>query len=471
MVHFFLYIAAGYAVLFLSVITFHMPSAFSADLTILKQEIIAYNLMHNKRSLVDGSYRGEEGILGIRPEVGRLLGLKVLMNEDFFRSKDLFDKAGRSFEKAVEAMTTEERERSPGEHARMASESSRAYNRSLESAREAMKSYRLALTPEADSRLREDICADLLERLLMKSVERSSYNLRDALARFYNQCHDKEGWGAPLNPGNALFVNHLFNRFVINASPETIKRFDLDKCCDMGRLGPASRWRHALVGRASLYAEMLGPVIEKHNNGKEYTVDLLLFLALVRQESGFNPHDVSQVGAVGLTQIMPGTARSLGMKNIFEPGYLDKAVSLMRRERRLRRKALALIPKVTALNGLEIAARARGMMQESLACRRSGRRLYARYKKELLRDRRDERLDPRKAIEYGFRYFSRMLRVNRGDISLALASYNAGLRRVRQYNGIPPYAETVSFRNRVLKYYREYLSQARRYGAGRRVIR
>ena len=51
------------------------------------------------------------------------------------------------------------------------------------------------------------------------------------------------------------------------------------------------------------------------------------------------------------------------------------------------------------------------------------------------------------------------MKAQNGDISLALASYNAGPHRVKQYNGIPPYKETVSFRNMVLKYYREYLNK------------
>ena len=52
------------------------------------------------------------------------------------------------------------------------------------------------------------------------------------------------------------------------------------------------------------------------------------------------------------------------------------------------------------------------------------------------------------------------MKEHEGDISLALASYNAGPHRVREYHGIPPFAETVLFRNRVLEYYREYLRKA-----------
>ena len=51
----------------------------------------------------------------------------------------------------------------------------------------------------------------------------------------------------------------------------------------------------------------------------------------------------------------------------------------------------------------------------------------------------------------------------KGDISLALASYNAGPNRVKKYKGIPPYRETIRFRNRVLNYYRDYLRKLNMY--------
>jgi soluble lytic murein transglycosylase-like protein len=50
-----------------------------------------------------------------------------------------------------------------------------------------------------------------------------------------------------------------------------------------------------------------------------YNVDLAMVKAIIMAESGYNKKTVSYRGAKGLMQLMPRTARSLGVNDIFDP--------------------------------------------------------------------------------------------------------------------------------------------------------
>lgn len=64
--------------------------------------------------------------------------------------------------------------------------------------------------------------------------------------------------------------------------------------------------------------------------------------------------------------------------------------------------------------------------------------------------------NPSENIRGGVRYLRFLLDTFKGDVSLALAAYNAGLGKVAKHGGIPPYQETRNYVSKVLDYQRNY---------------
>lgn len=125
--------------------------------------------------------------------------------------------------------------------------------------------------------------------------------------------------------------------------------------------------------------KLLHPVIDRV--ATEYEIDPALIKSIIWAESSFNPKAVSKKGAMGLMQLMPETARALGI---------------------------------------------------------------------------EDSLNPESNIDGGVRYFKKLLVKFKGDAKLALAAYNAGSRRVLQYNGVPPFEATQYYIEKVFEYYEGY---------------
>jgi soluble lytic murein transglycosylase-like protein len=127
------------------------------------------------------------------------------------------------------------------------------------------------------------------------------------------------------------------------------------------------------------------------NFADHYDVDPRLVVAMIIAESGFNPNATSRTGAMGLGQLMPGTARALGVSNAYDP--------------------------VQNLNG-------------SIAYLRSRLDTFA------------EKSAPGGQISFE-------------QAALAMAAYNAGANAVKKYRGIPPYRETQAYVRRVISIYQQ----------------
>lgn len=62
---------------------------------------------------------------------------------------------------------------------------------------------------------------------------------------------------------------------------------------------------------------LYAPIVLKA--AKKYKIDPAIIMAIIMAESGYNPRAVSKKGAQGLMQLMPRTAKWLGVKNPFNP--------------------------------------------------------------------------------------------------------------------------------------------------------
>jgi len=101
--------------------------------------------------------------------------------------------------------------------------------------------------------------------------------------------------------------------------PQEIAAFetvpDLPVPPELKPAAPATSAKAGADGRLS--PADLGEMLTKA--GHEHNLDVDLLASLVKAESGGNAHAVSPAGARGLMQLMPGTAKGLGVEDSFKP--------------------------------------------------------------------------------------------------------------------------------------------------------
>jgi soluble lytic murein transglycosylase-like protein len=93
---------------------------------------------------------------------------------------------------------------------------------------------------------------------------------------------------------------------------------------------PAATW-NAITGTGSRVAASTPYADLFAGASRKYGVPASLLSAVAKQESGYDPRAVSPAGAQGLMQLMPGTAKGLGVTDAFDPAQaVDGAARMLR---------------------------------------------------------------------------------------------------------------------------------------------
>ena len=112
---------------------------------------------------------------------------------------------------------------------------------------------------------------------------------------------------------------------VMNESLPTnnrLKSFDASKVVFGSLVKPSSKMNNnvsvPITSKKADYSRLeIDNIIEGISN--KHGISSKLVKALIKQESGFNPNAVSKAGATGLMQLMPSTAKNLGVTDATNP--------------------------------------------------------------------------------------------------------------------------------------------------------
>ena len=101
--------------------------------------------------------------------------------------------------------------------------------------------------------------------------------------------------------------NNINNNVMVSQRPATFRTGDVSNNRFAQEISAASE--RAMVDLDAIF----------HEAALQYDLPVDFLMAVARAESNFRPHAVSPAGAQGIMQLMPGTARHLGVTDPFDP--------------------------------------------------------------------------------------------------------------------------------------------------------
>jgi soluble lytic murein transglycosylase-like protein len=121
-------------------------------------------------------------------------------------------------------------------------------------------------------------------------------------------------WGYVDDKGVAHLSDHQVDEryflFKKEAPRPAAEVFDYSSLEKMTAIGSVATANPALRAQ---FAPLIAQVAHEHN------LDVSLLHAIITVESGYNAQAKSPAGAIGLMQLMPGTAQKYGVRNIWDP--------------------------------------------------------------------------------------------------------------------------------------------------------